>query len=136
MRLSTDDLPMFFDASHVALAEKLRAVAPALDGADDQTAVQVMGSNGMFELVCPASPAEPGSLHGRPASGKTDARSLCLAREMLGYVSASADSIFAVQGLGVHSILLAGSAAQRAQMAAFARGERVAAVAVTEPEAG
>jgi acyl-CoA dehydrogenase len=123
MRLSTDDLTMFFDASHGALADKLRAIAPALDGADDRTAVSVMGSNGLFELVA-------------PANGKTDARSLCLAREMLGYVSASADSIFAVQGLGVHSILLAGSAEQRAEVGAFARGERVAAFAVTEPEAG
>jgi len=123
MRLSTDDLPMFFDATHVALAEKLRAVAPKLEGADDRAAVQIMGSSALFELVA-------------PASGKTDARSLCLAREMLGYVSASADSIFAVQGLGVHSILLAGSPEQRAQVDAFARGQQVAAFAVTEPEAG
>jgi acyl-CoA dehydrogenase len=55
---------------------------------------------------------------------------------MLGYVSASADSIFAVQGLGVHSILLAGSDAQRAEVARFASGERIAAFALTEPEAG
>jgi acyl-CoA dehydrogenase len=136
VKLSTDDLPMFFDASHVALADKLRAIAPALDGADDRTAVQVMGSNGLFELVAPASgkpKMEPG---GFTPTGVVDARSLCLAREMLGYVSASADSIFAVQGLGVHSILLAGSAEQRAQVGAFARGEQVAAFAVTEPEAG
>ncbi len=123
MKLSTDDLPMFFDASHVALAEKLRAVAPSLEGADDRAAVKIMGDSGLFELVA-------------PASGKTDARSLCLAREMLGYVSASADSIFAVQGLGVHSLLLAGTPEQRAHVGAFARGEKVAAFAVTEPEAG
>ncbi|HEY5921926.1 MAG TPA: acyl-CoA dehydrogenase family protein [Kofleriaceae bacterium] len=123
MRLSTDDLPMFFDAAHTALAEQLRLIAPSLEAADDRAAVQIMGTNGLFELVA-------------PASGKTDARSLCLAREMLGYVSASADSIFAVQGLGVHSILLAGSAEQKAQVAEFARGARVAAFAVTEPEAG
>ncbi len=28
MRLSTDDLPMFFDAAHHALADRLRAAAP------------------------------------------------------------------------------------------------------------
>jgi acyl-CoA dehydrogenase len=136
MRLSTDDLPMFFDAAHVALAEKLRAVAPSLEGADDRAAVQIMGSHGLFQLVAPPSgmpKVEPG---GFTPTGVVDARSLCLAREMLGYVSPSADSIFAVQGLGVHSILLAGSAEQRAQVGAFARGERVAAFAVTEPDAG
>jgi len=41
-----------------------------------------------------------------------------------------------VQGLGVHSILLAGSAEQRAEVAAFAKGAGIAAFAVTEPEAG
>jgi acyl-CoA dehydrogenase len=55
---------------------------------------------------------------------------------MLGYHSPRADSIFAVQGLGVHSILLAGNAEQKAEVGAFARGERVAAFALTEPEAG
>jgi acyl-CoA dehydrogenase len=66
----------------------------------------------------------------------TDSRSLCLAREMLGYWSPRADSIFAVQGLGVHSILLAGNDEQRAHVKAFARGAAIAAFALTEPEAG
>ena len=51
-----------------------------------------------------------------PADGVVDARALCLAREMLGYVSPRADSIFAVQGLGTHALLLAGSPQQRAQL--------------------
>ena len=124
MRLSTDDLPMFFEPAHHALAERLRAAAPAIASAeDDRAAAAALGSAGLFELVA-------------PADGRTDARSLCLAREMLGHVSPSADSIFAVQGLGVHSILLAGSPALRAEVPWFARGERIAAFALTEPEAG
>lgn len=133
MRLSTDDLPMFFDAAHHALADRLRTAAPvvaAVEGqghaderARDRAAVDMFAKTGLFDLVA-------------PASGAIDARSLCLAREMLGYHSARADSIFAVQGLGVHAILLAGSAEQRAQVGAFARGERIAAFALTEPEAG
>ncbi|MBL9014523.1 MAG: acyl-CoA dehydrogenase [Myxococcales bacterium] len=55
---------------------------------------------------------------------------------MLGYVSARADSIFAVQGLGTHALALAGSPAQRAHLKAFARGAGIAAFALTEPEAG
>jgi len=131
MRLSTDDLPMFFDATHMALAERLRAAAPIVESCEtmadeparDRAAVDALAHANLFELVA-------------PADGKIDARSLCLAREMLGYVSPRADSIFAVQGLGVHSILLAGSEAQRAEVAAYARGENVAAFALTEPEAG
>ena len=44
------------------------------------------------------------------AEGQASTRAaLCLAREMLGYVSPRADSIFAVQGLGTHAIALAGN---------------------------
>jgi acyl-CoA dehydrogenase len=131
MKLSTDDLPMFFAPHHGALAERLRGAAADVAAAEhagdeaacDRAAVQALARNGLFELVA-------------PAGGTTDSRALCLAREMLGYHSPRADSIFAVQGLGVHSILLAGSADQRMQVGAFARGERVAAFALTEPEAG
>src|SRR5258706_9865518 len=131
MRLSSDDLSMFFDDTHRALAERLRKAAPAIGEAEtqpteearDRAAVEALANANLFELVA-------------PASGKTDARSLCLAREMLGYVSPRADSIFAVQGLGVHSLLLAGSDAQRASVTAYARGAGIAAFALTEPEAG
>jgi acyl-CoA dehydrogenase len=83
----------------------------------------VLAEAGMFELVA-------------PSSGKVDSRALCLAREMLGYVSPRADSIFAVQGLGVHALMLAGTDAQRVHLKAFARGAGIAAFALTEPEAG
>ncbi len=134
MRLSTDDLAMFFDGAHRALGTRLREAAASIaavevpgayanESARDRAAVAALATAGLFELVA-------------PGSGKVEARSLCLAREMLGYVSARADSILAVQGLGVHPILLAGSEAQRAQVAAYARGANVAAFALTEPEAG
>src|SRR5687768_12047767 len=131
MQLSSDDLAMFFDDSHRALAVRLKQAAAAVAEAEraqgetarDRGAIEALARYNLFELVA-------------PASGKTDARSLCLAREMLGYASARADSIFAVQGLGVHSLLLAGSDEQRAQVPAFARGAGIAAFAVTEPDAG
>src|SRR6185436_10839788 len=115
MHLSSDDLPMFFDDAHRALADRLRAAAASIGEAEDKpdepardrAAVDALARANLFELVA-------------PASGKTDARSLCLAREMLGYMSPRADSIFAVQGLGVHSILLAGSDEQRAHVTAYA----------------
>lgn len=132
MQLSCDDLPMFFTAEHVRLGEALKACAPALAAVEalpadeatrDQAAVKALAAAGLFAHVA-------------PAGGAVDARALCLCRELLGYVSPRADSIFAVQGLGVHPLLLAGAAEQRAQVPAFAAGHRVAAFALTEPEAG
>jgi len=121
MRLSTDDLPMFFAESHVALAQRLRDAAKLIEQAErspdpDRAAVEALGESSLFELV----------------TGKVESRSLCLAREMLGYVSPRADSIFAVQGLGVHPLLLAGHELDPG----YAIGTRVAAFALTEPEAG
>jgi acyl-CoA dehydrogenase len=63
--------------------------------------------------------------------------SLCVLREELAYRNAAADSLFAVQGLGSHPVLLAGNAAQQADyLPRVARGEVLFAFALTEPEAG
>jgi acyl-CoA dehydrogenase len=131
MRLSHEDLPMFFAEHHTALGDRLAQARAAVEAAEakadetarDYAAVDALAKTGLFDLVA-------------PASGKIDSRALCLAREMLGYVSPRADSIFAVQGLGVHALLLAGSDAQRAEVAGYARGAHIAAFALTEPEAG
>jgi len=141
MKLSSDDLPMFFAEPHGRLAERLRAAAPAIaaieaaggaagdaaaEHARDRAAATTLGDAGLFALVVPG--VTPGA--------RLDTRALCLSRELLGYVSPRADSILAVQGLGTYALGLAGSVAQRAELAAFARGSRVAAFALTEPEAG
>jgi acyl-CoA dehydrogenase len=64
-------------------------------------------------------------------------RSLVLIREALGQVSPLADAIFAVQGLGTYPLVLAGSDAQRRRwLPDLLSGKRVAAFALTEPEAG
>jgi len=122
MILSSDDLRLFFTEAHVALADELREMRAIFERVpDDASAVAALAP--ILRLVV-------------PESGKIDTRALCLARELLGYTSARADSIFAVQGLGTHPILRAGSPAQKAMLPRFARGELVAAFALTEPEAG
>ncbi|HEY0992006.1 MAG TPA: acyl-CoA dehydrogenase family protein [Kofleriaceae bacterium] len=149
MRLSSDDLPMFFTDAHAQLAERLRAAVPAIEAieaagpeteaARDRSAVAALARTGLFELVVPRAAAsdERGDASGAgPRPRAIDTRSVCLAREMLGYISPRADSILAVQGLGTHALGLAGSAEQRAQLPAFASGQQVAAFALTEPEAG
>jgi acyl-CoA dehydrogenase len=129
--LSVDDLGWFFGAEHGALAEKLRAAADdvaAAEGAADEpardrAAVAALARHGLLALAVPGE-HPPSSL------------ALCLTRELLGWVSPRADSIFAVQGLGSFAIGTAGTPAQRAVLPQLAAGERVAAFALTEPEAG
>ncbi|HEY3805112.1 MAG TPA: acyl-CoA dehydrogenase [Kofleriaceae bacterium] len=132
MKLSHEDLAMFFEPSHVALGNRIGGVRASLEAAElqaseaarDLAAVDALAKAQLFDLVA-------------PQTGSTiDARALCLVREMLGYVSPRADSIFAVQGLGVHPLLLAGSAEQRTAARAYGTGAGIAAFALTEPEAG
>jgi len=135
VRLSSDDLGMFFEPHHGELADRLRAASAALEAVElpdaydserarDRAAADALGAAGLFELAVPLG------------GTALDSRSLCLTREMLGYVSPRADSIFAVQGLGSHPLALAGTPAQRNELAALARGAAIAAFAMTEPEAG
>jgi acyl-CoA dehydrogenase len=64
-------------------------------------------------------------------------RALCLIREHLAQRSGLLDFVFAMQGLGSGPISLFGSDAQRARyLGDVAAGERVAAFALSEPEAG
>jgi len=66
-----------------------------------------------------------------------DSRALCVARETLAYHDGLADFAFAMQGLGSGAITLAGSAAQRDRwLPLVARGDAIAAFALSEPDAG
>jgi acyl-CoA dehydrogenase len=71
------------------------------------------------------------------AREKIHARDWCVLREELAYGSALADALFAVQALGSYPIVLAGSDEQKHRwLPPLARGERIAAFALTEPDAG
>ncbi|MBL8700405.1 MAG: acyl-CoA dehydrogenase family protein [Alphaproteobacteria bacterium] len=71
------------------------------------------------------------------AGGRFDVRTLCLIRETLARHDGLADFAFAMQGLGTGSIALFGSDAQRARyLPPVARGEAIAAFAMSEPEGG
>ncbi len=128
------DLP-FFDDRHRVLARDLGAWAGAhVDGEPGDEAeacralVRAMGQAGWLRLCVPA----PAGLHDR-----LDVRSLCLARETLGYRSALADFAFAMQGLGSGPISLFGTDAQRGRyLPGVAAGEAIAAFALSEAAAG
>lgn len=71
------------------------------------------------------------------AVGDIDVRSLCLIREHLAYHHGLADFAFAMQGLGSGPISLFGSEAQKQRyLPPVARGERIAAFAISERAAG
>ena len=70
-------------------------------------------------------------------SASFDVRTLCLARETLAFHDGLADFAFAMQGLGTGPITLFGSDALKARyLPPVARGEAIAAFALSEPEAG
>ncbi|WP_434064042.1 acyl-CoA dehydrogenase family protein [Roseateles aquae] len=71
------------------------------------------------------------------AADTIDTRAICLLRETLARYNGLADFAFAMQGLGSGAISLAGTAAQRERyLPRVARGEALAAFALSEPEAG
>ncbi|SPA25135.1 Putative acyl-CoA dehydrogenase family protein [Cupriavidus taiwanensis] len=129
------DLPLFDDA-HRALERELDAWCGQhlrVDHSDTdaacRTLVRQLGEAGWLRYCVPA--AHGGAL---PA---LDSRSLCLLRETLARHDGLADFAFAMQGLGSGAITLAGSDALRARyLPRVARGEAIAAFALSEPEAG
>ena len=125
----------FFDEAHHHLATGLAAWAPqqAVDERDDRRAckewVRLLGDAGWLRYCVPA--AFGGALD------KMDSRALVILRETLAFHSPLADFAFAMQGLGSGAITLAGSPAQQAAyLPAVARGDKIAAFALSEPDAG
>lgn len=125
----------FFDDAHRALARELLpwAAAQSVDERDDRAAcrdwVKRLGQGGWLRYCVPA--ASGGALE------RLDSRALVLLRETLAFHSPLADFAFAMQGLGSGAITLAGSAAQQGDyLGAVARGDKIAAFALSEPEAG
>lgn len=130
------DLP-FFDDAHRQLERELDGwCADALRDIDHHDAdaacralVRQLGQAGWLRYCVPA--AFGGAL---PA---LDSRALCLLRETLARHDGLADFAFAMQGLGSGAITLAGSDAVRERyLPRVARGEAIAAFALSEPDAG
>ena len=127
----------FFDSAHRELADALdhwTAQEIAHAHGDDVDAecrelVRKLGAGGWLRHCVPA---EYGG-----ASETIDVRSLCLIRETLARHSGLADFAFAMQGLGSGTISLFGTPEQKAAyLPRVAKGEAIAAFALTEPESG
>jgi acyl-CoA dehydrogenase len=133
----------FFDDGHRQLAADITGWAakeiggddhpePADDAALDAAATELaakLGGAGWLKYTVPA--AYGGALE------NLDARSLCIARQALGYHSGLADFVFAMQGLGSGAITLYGTDEQKAKyLPGVAAGTQIAAFAISEAEGG
>lgn len=126
------------DADYLAIQREARELArrvePLAGEADESGEVHagvlaLLRESGLCRLMVPAE-------HGG-RSPRIDPLAICVAREALMASSSHVDSLFALQGIGSHAITAAGSAAQRAEwLPRVARGEALAALALTEPDAG
>jgi acyl-CoA dehydrogenase len=131
----------FFDDRHRQLQRDVDgwasthiAQAPGEDDADIDKAcrqlVRALGSAGWLRY------AVAGVAHGG-AGDVLDTRALCLIRETLARYSGLADFAFAMQGLGSGAISLAGTTDQQQRyLGRVARGEAIAAFALSETDAG
>lgn len=128
----------FFDARHEQLARELDAWAAshiAQEHGHDVDAecrklVKQLGDAGWL------GHAVAGAAFGGVGE-QIDTRAICLIRETLARHSGLADFAFAMQGLGSGAISLAGTEAQKQRyLARVAKGEAIAAFALSEPDAG
>jgi acyl-CoA dehydrogenase len=132
------ELP-FFDDEHRAQGAVLdawterQAIEHGHDRAGTDAAcrawVRTLGEAGVLRACV------PGAYGGMREA--LDSRALVVARETLAYHDGLADFAFAMQGLGSGAITLEGSAELKAQwLPKVARGEAIAAFALSEPDAG
>ena len=128
----------FFEPQHRALAREVDAWAAANVAGHHGTdvdahctaLVRALGSAGWLRH------AVAGSAFGG-AGEAIDTRAICLLRETLARHEGLADFAFAMQGLGSGAISLAGTVAQKERyLPRVARGEAIAAFALSEPDAG
>lgn len=135
--MSFFDLPFFSDA-HRKFERELRKWAGERITADDhgrdveavsRAYVRDLGKGGWLRYTVPA-----------PYGGISeplDVRSLCIARETLGYFSGLLDFAFAMQGLGAGPISMFGSTRLKERyLPRVAKGEAIAAFAISETFAG
>ncbi|HEY5210341.1 MAG TPA: acyl-CoA dehydrogenase family protein [Stellaceae bacterium] len=127
----------FFEDHHRHFADRLGRWADAnlhdLPHDDVDAAcrarVAALGEAGFFQACVPAA---FGGLHPH-----IDVRTLCIAREVLGFRDGLADFVFAMQGLGTGSITVFGSdELKRRYLPPVRDGKAIAAFALSEPEAG
>ncbi len=131
-------LPIEISAEHEEIIEECRLlsekVAPFAMEADESSVMHeptlaALRSSGLSSLMVPAA------YGGR--FDQVDPLAVCLAREVFMKTSSHLDSVFALQGIGSYAISRAGTESQKEEwLPAVAKGDALAALALTEPIAG
>lgn len=123
-----DAVTITISASHRALEARARQVVareivPRETEESDDSALLMLRGLGSAGLLDPCV--------------DLDVTAICILREVVAYASGLADSMLALQGLGYGPIALAGSDVQKRWWGPrVRRGEAIAAIAITEPDAG
>lgn len=127
--LFTEENKMIKDLAHKIAEEKIRPVAAQFDQSEKYPwdVIKVMGESDMFGLFIPE---EYGGLG-------VNVLNLCLATEEFSRACGGIAVCYAASALGTFPIVLFGNEAQKKKwLPDLASGKKVAAFAVTEPEAG
>src|SRR5262249_76199 len=145
----TTSMPFVLDASYAQLRDEARAVcdavAPFAAEADALSTVHAgvfdaLAGSHLWELVVPASHGGAPPRGGPPPSAGAAAGRVVavgVGRGGLMGTSSHLDSLFALQGIGSYAITAGGSEAQKDRwLPPVLSGEALAALALTEPEAG
>ena len=110
--------------------EKLAPLAPEADESEDISwdLVKLLADEGYLRLMVPK---EYGG------EGMVSCVNICIVREEFTRICSAANSIFTMQGLGTYPITLFGTEEQkRKYLPPIGNGEKLAAFALSEPEAG
>lgn len=127
----------FFEERHRKLAADLRGWTRKHAGHHSEqdidtqcrAFVRQLGKDGFLKLTVPKD--------GGGLDERLDVRSLALAREILAYQNGLADFSFVMQGLGSGPISLFGTPEQKQRwLPGVANGTKIAALAMSEPDAG
>ncbi|TAJ82092.1 acyl-CoA dehydrogenase family protein [Reyranella sp.] len=128
------DLP-FFEPRHETVAATAKAwigpghlTRPVRLLEEARQIVRSFAGTGLLDIVVP---------HAERGETVFDVRAICIAREALAYQNVLADAMFTMQGLGTALIGLHGTSEQKSRYLPPARaGESIAALAISEPDAG
>jgi acyl-CoA dehydrogenase len=126
------------EEQYVELMDEAREVAAAAEPLADEADALSEVHPGVRELLAGSRLWEllvPGAHGGRFED--VDPLAVCVVREVLMGTSSHLDSLFALQGIGSYAIAVAGTPEQQGEwLPSVATGEVLAALALTEPEAG
>ena len=131
-------LPIEISADHEEIVKECRLLAKQVEPfameADESSVMHeptlaALRSSGLSDLMVPSA------YGGR--FDEVDPLAVCLAREVFMKTSSHLDSVFALQGIGSYAISRAGTNSQKEEwLPAVAKGDALAALALTEPIAG